>query len=345
MAYVESIAIPILGRPGALNFRLTWRLVYLPLVMSLLVMIQGPSQADDYEAVLEAWMTGDTAEAVNLLEPLAEDGDPRAQLDLGKVLQSTSDNLQAADWFRQAADQGSSEARVRLADLYRTGRGVERNAEQAVALYKTAAEDGLAEAEYKFGICHETGYGVSQDYAIAAEWYSRAASQGQASAQYRLADLYFFGFGVSQNLEQALKWYRAAARQGEQHAIFRLRLLGEAIPPLTVATEVTPLISKPGSQRRLSPTGTPSHGTRVQLAAFRDQSGAISGWKKIRAAYPDLLNNFEPEFVVVDFGPAKGTYVRLLVGPFNDRGGANSLCARIKARSGDCLVVVRSEPL
>ena len=313
--------------------------------MSFLVMCLGPARADDYEAALEAWLTGNTEKAVNLLEPLAEDGDPRAQLDLGKVLQSAADNQQAAEWFSLAADQGSAEARIRLADLYRTGRGVVRDAKQAVALYKTAADDGLAEAEYKFGICHETGYGVNQDYAVAADWYSRAASQGQAAAQYRLADLYFFGFGVPQDLRQALQWYRLAARQGVQRAIFRLRLLGETIPPMTVTAKVPPSISRPGSPLRLSPTGTPSHGTRVQLAAFRNQSGATSGWQKIRAAYPDLLDNFEPEFVVVDFGPVKGTYVRLLVGPFDDRDGADSLCARIKARGGDCLVVVRSEPL
>ena len=340
-----SITSFIADRPAGLRQGSFRRRLVGPLSVLILVLWPAPAPADDYDRAMEAWIGGDTAAALELLEPLAEDGDARAQLRLGELLESIGESEQAVELFTLAVDQGSVEARTRLGDVYRMGRGLPPDVDQAVALYRAAADDGWSEAEYKLGVCHETGYGMGQDYAMAAVWYGRAARQGESAAQYRLANLYFFGLGVPENPQQALGWYRRAARQGERDAILHLRLLGDFYPPLPGTSDVPPPVSRPGRTADSPLAGALSYGARVQLAAFRDQYGAASGWQQIRAAYPDLLEEFEPEFVAVDLGPAKGMYVRLLVGPFADRAAAGNLCARIKERNGDCLVVVRSDPL
>lgn len=75
---------------------------------------------------------------------LAERGDAESQLTLGIVYRDGSDgpaqsHVEAAAWFRRAAEQGHPMAQLNLARLYETGRGVPQDLVVAHVWYNLAA--------------------------------------------------------------------------------------------------------------------------------------------------------------------------------------------------------------
>ena len=106
-------------------------------------------------------------------------------------------------WFRKAADHGYATAQFNLAYLYGEGRGVPQDRGQALAWYRKAADQGHTGAQTNLGAAYEAGHGVEQDFAQAADWYRKAADHGNAVAQYNLGKLYGSGRGVPQDYRQA----------------------------------------------------------------------------------------------------------------------------------------------
>ena len=77
-----------------------------------------------------------------------------------------------------------------LGFLYGRGRGVERNATEAVRWYRRAAEQGNARAQNNLGVMYGTGRGVERNDAEAVRSYRRAAEQGDAVGQTNLGAMY-----------------------------------------------------------------------------------------------------------------------------------------------------------
>ena len=99
--------------------------------------VAGP--LDDGQAAYER---GDYKTALQLLHPLAEDGDARAQYmvglayDLGNGV--PQDYTKAANWYRKAALQGAPDARASLGALYARGQGVPQDYAQAAKWWRMA---------------------------------------------------------------------------------------------------------------------------------------------------------------------------------------------------------------
>ena len=68
---------------------------------------------------------------------------------------------------------------------------------------KKAAEQGYADAERDLGNCYRSGDGIEKQAEKAVYWYERAAKQGDAEAQFYLALVYLEGEGVEQNEKKA----------------------------------------------------------------------------------------------------------------------------------------------
>jgi hypothetical protein len=76
-------------------------------------------RAPDTDAAYAAYQKGDRTTALRLSQPLAEQGDARAQSLLGFIHYNDRgglrDDAEAAKWSRLAADQGDAAAQFRLA--------------------------------------------------------------------------------------------------------------------------------------------------------------------------------------------------------------------------------------
>jgi len=177
---------------------------------AVLLLWVAPARAE-FEVGYEAFQQGDYESAAELLRPVAERGDARAQYMLGVILENgltgTIDTATAAGWYRRAAEQDYIQAQVELARLYREGDGVD------------------------------------QDYAKMATWYRRAAELGDVGAQLYLADTFAYGYGVERDLVQAYVWYEIAMRYWGSLAAEARNMVAEEMSPAEIA-EAEGLVAK-----------------------------------------------------------------------------------------------------
>ncbi len=105
-----------------------------------------------------------------------------AGFDEGWAAYQRGDYATALREWRPLAEQGNAKAQRNLGRMYRTGRGVSQDYAEAVKWYRKAAEQGFAFAQNSLGSMYERGQGVPQDYAQAVRWYRKAAAQGNKLA-------------------------------------------------------------------------------------------------------------------------------------------------------------------
>jgi hypothetical protein len=151
------------------------------LVIIILVVFLGspPAVAADLGKGLAAVKKGDYATALQEWLPLARDGNPSAQYNVGQ--------------------------------LYRLGRGVEKDYTKASQWYEKAALQWHSAARYNLAVIYEKGLGVPINYAKAIDWYKQAANQDYGIAQFNLAVMYSLGQGTKRDLVKAYMWYAIAA--------------------------------------------------------------------------------------------------------------------------------------
>ncbi len=203
------------------------------IALLLLLLLPPTSNAETFETALNAYSEGNYTSALEILQRLAEKGEPRAQYNLGAIYDSGSgveeDNEIAVKWYAAAAEQGVASAAFNLANMYREGQGVPQNYEQATRWYKFAASSGDASAQYNLGAMYENGYGTERNLEMAIEWYRQSAEQGLVHAQHRLGELYIAGEGVGQDPVTAYAWLYKAAIQGYSPAKIGLSSLEDKI--------------------------------------------------------------------------------------------------------------------
>jgi len=91
--------------------------------------------------------------------------------------------VQAAKWFRAAAEQGYAMAQARLGALYANGMGVEQDFTEAARWLYEAAEANEGSSQYDLAVLYANGTGVEQDYSAAYYWFTRSAINGFAPAE------------------------------------------------------------------------------------------------------------------------------------------------------------------
>ena len=159
----------------------------------------------------------------------AEKGDAQSQFELGNAfyigsLGVAKDQVEAAKWYRRAAEQDLPEAQHNLGVSYADGQGVAKDEAEAVKWFRKAAEQNLPEAQFNVGIYYHEGRGVTRDDKEAVKWYRKAAEQNCGPAQYSLGLCYAKGEGVAKDDAEAVKWYRKAAEQNFADAQYGLGL-------------------------------------------------------------------------------------------------------------------------
>ena len=124
---------------------------------------------------------------------------------------SSGDYATALKTLRPLAAQGQPDAQYNLGVMYREGHGVPQDYGEALKWLRLAAVQGHVEAQANLGVMYAMGLGVPQDYTEAVKWYRLAAEQGDPGAQHNLGAMYFHGCGVPQNDVRSYMWYNLAA--------------------------------------------------------------------------------------------------------------------------------------
>ena len=116
-------------------------IVFIAAILSLCSIV---ARADVLEDAIEAHYKGNHAQALELLHPLAEEGNVIAQGLLGQMYLRgegvNQDYQQALKWCRLAAEQGDVYSQGKLGGMYGAGLGVVQDNKEAVKWLQLAAE-------------------------------------------------------------------------------------------------------------------------------------------------------------------------------------------------------------
>ena len=147
------------------------------IVILIAAALAASALADPLDDATAAYLHGDYATTLELLLPLADEGDRAAQHNLGAFFaDGQSDYAEAERWFRKAADQGLVESQFNLGVLYQSGKGVPQDYRESAMWYRTAASHGHPRAQLMLGAMYANGEGVPRDYVEAYKWLKLAAA-------------------------------------------------------------------------------------------------------------------------------------------------------------------------
>lgn len=169
------------------------------------------AQEEIFKQAIDAFDRKDYATMLALLTPLAQQGNPNAQVTVGMVhhdgLGVEVDAQKAVEWYKKAVAQNNPVAQVKLAKCYDEGDGVAQDFAAAAELYKKALENGRIEGALGLARLLEAGKGIEQSYNDAGYLYHQTARAGSGEGALGLAKLLGAGKGLSEpDYERALTW-------------------------------------------------------------------------------------------------------------------------------------------
>ena len=155
--------------------------------------------------------------AVNRLRTQAKDGDPYAQLLLGRLYRDgpllTPDWVEARYWFEQAARE-LPDAQYALGKLLLADDVEIHDREQGIRWLTQAAEGRHEFAAYRLA----KEFLKDGNTAEALPWLAESAEVDNPYAEYLLGKLYWEGEDIPQSMGQAVYWLTQAAEQGHAYA-------------------------------------------------------------------------------------------------------------------------------
>ena len=84
--------------------------------------------------------------------------------------------------FRALAEEGNARAEYNIGLMYDLGTGVEQDRAEAAIWYRKAATQAHVKAQFNLGFLYANGDGVSQELVLAYKWLELAAIQGHPEA-------------------------------------------------------------------------------------------------------------------------------------------------------------------
>lgn len=204
-----------------------------------------------------AYGKADIVEAAGWYRQAAEGGNAAAQNNLG-VLYSRGvgvprDLGQAAYWYEKAAVQGHGWGQANLAAVYQSGMAGETDLDKALYWMRRAAEGGLPAAQVGLGVLLMQRAASDAERAAAAAWLARAARQHLAGANYYLGRTFELGLGNPHDDVQAAALYRKAFGESGGRAETALGILLEAHRATAQAGEDATGLYRKAMQSRYPP--------------------------------------------------------------------------------------------
>lgn len=149
-----------------------------------------PSLTARAAAILEG-ASASGSEVQALLTALAQAQEPQADCMAALLLRDVRrDTAQALPFLMRAAQNGDPRAQWELGNMLLEGKGTAQDGRQAAAWYRKAAEQGDTDGMRNYALCLLRGDGVPADAAQAGLWLQRAADRNDPEARALLQQLY-----------------------------------------------------------------------------------------------------------------------------------------------------------
>jgi uncharacterized protein len=121
------------------------------------------------------------------------------------------DAASALKLYRKVADNGSSDAQVRIANMLIAAAGPGEDYTEASQRCHKAAKAKYPPGEVCLGVLYKRGLGVAADPAQAVTWFDRGAEGGDPVAMLYLGQAYWKGEGVGVDRTKAYMWLLLAS--------------------------------------------------------------------------------------------------------------------------------------
>jgi uncharacterized protein len=184
-----------------------------------------------YDEGKRAYDLGDFPQAIKQWQPMANKGDPRAQLSLA-VMHLHGEGVardpgKAVALLRDAVAQNDAAAQAVLGTLYvTTSYKYGGSPAEAAALIRKSADQGNPRGRFAMATCYDTGTGVAVDEAQAQKWYLKAGEADDPDILEALGHRFMAGTGSTpKDDKRAFEYTQRAAKLGQQKAQARLGMM------------------------------------------------------------------------------------------------------------------------
>lgn len=172
------------------------------------------------------------------LASLVDEGNVRAMIGLGYMSLSPDKSRfkpkKAFELFTRAADNGDPEAMFELGKLYEKGIGTEQDFARAIELYQKSADLGFADALNDLGFLYYQGAsGLKRDPQKGVELFLKAADLRHPQAMYNVAALIDDGVIKGKTPDDAARYLYAALRSGVKDVLTQLTERPNQFKPAT----------------------------------------------------------------------------------------------------------------
>lgn len=180
---------------------------------SIAIIYHRKRVADSAEKGFQTAMEMEGPAKFEQLEGLANQGHVDSQIELAEMylIRHEEEHQKAFDLFLNLADQGNRFALIRVAEMYRDGKGVPQNPQKAFEYFLKVADQG--DVYYQVYVACE--YLDKKDEVKAFNYFLKAANQGDKDAQVQVAVMFLIGKGITKDLPQAFNYFLKAADQGD----------------------------------------------------------------------------------------------------------------------------------
>ena len=171
-----------------------------------------------FEDALAAYSDGDYGLALAHAKIAGATGSDQAMVLAGNILMNGEagliNDLEAADWFRQASNMGNTDAQVLLGKMALNSRGGLIPSD-ALAYFSKASQAGRTDARRAIGEMYQKGIGIAKDPEKAKIWLRQAADAGDINGARKMGDSL-----IDSDPKSALQWYEKAADAGDAEAAY-----------------------------------------------------------------------------------------------------------------------------
>lgn len=164
----------------------------------------------------------------------AEQGDPHAQLEYGRLLKTTGNGVEqdwqkAVEMLQKSADNGNCDAQWELGLMYEFSDKVVPDEAKALDLYRRSADGGSPIGLYMVAHCYQHGIVVEENHAVSDSLYSKSFSELVKLAPEEdiyvlnfLGSAYYWGDGVEVDREKAFHYYMISAEKGNPETQYKI---------------------------------------------------------------------------------------------------------------------------
>ena len=152
----------------------------------------------------------------------ADIGYPPAIHHMGLKREQASRMNDALEYYLKAAELEHPASFNRLGELYREGKGIERDLGKALERFQQAADMNHPIGLMNLALAYQNGEGVTRSPEMAYRSYEGAIEEGSIYANYLMGNLLASGSLGEPNWEEAIPYWEKASDQGVKAALLKL---------------------------------------------------------------------------------------------------------------------------